>query len=191
MCSVLFTALFASSQTTMMSSSSSWLQVKIWFQNRRSKYKKIMKQGGTPPGPPLQCPGGPAPPNAPPMSSAPSPTLQHQHTPPQHSQGASANAQQQPQQQQQQQLSPPGEMPPQSGTPHGLVPPGSVGSVHGGVPPSSTPQALLPVSASMSPPQPSWSDMQQHMQQTPNSYMTPYGSWYPQGVAPVHMNSAC
>ncbi|XP_070174336.1 homeobox protein Dlx1a-like [Littorina saxatilis] len=164
-------------------------QVKIWFQNRRSKYKKIMKQGGTPPGPPLCNPGQVGQSNLPPMSSA-SPTLQHQHTPPLHGQGPPATPQQQQQQQQQQQLSPPGEMPPQSGTPHGMVGPGgSVGSVH---PPSSTPQgSLLPVSTSMSPPQPpSWSDMHHHMQQNPNAYMAPYGSWYSQG-APVHMNSAC
>ncbi|XP_076455689.1 homeobox protein Dlx6a-like [Babylonia areolata] len=170
-------------------------QVKIWFQNRRSKYKKIMKQGGNPSVPPLGAPGqGGQPPNPPPMGSAPSPPngmQQHQHTPPhpQHVQGGPPPPPT-PQQQQQQQMSPPGELPPpQSATPHGMVvPPGGVSSVHG-PPPSSTP--LLPVSASMSPPQPSWSDMQQHHVVSQNAYMTPYSSWYPQPGAPVHMNSAC
>ncbi|RUS90064.1 hypothetical protein EGW08_002177, partial [Elysia chlorotica] len=40
-------------------------QVKIWFQNRRSKYKKIMKQGGAPPPPPSSQPQSSSPGGAP------------------------------------------------------------------------------------------------------------------------------
>lgn len=52
-------------------------QVKIWFQNKRSKYKKIMKQGpGAPDGeqPPLSAPAlSPCSPGLPPLWDLPGP----------------------------------------------------------------------------------------------------------------------
>ncbi|PVD35628.1 hypothetical protein C0Q70_02591 [Pomacea canaliculata] len=158
-------------------------QVKIWFQNRRSKYKKIMKQGGTPPGSVGQ-PGPGGQPSNPPLPPN-SPTLQH--TPPQH-QGPPAPPP--PNQQQQPGQSPQGDMHPQQpGTPHQqhqpsvCPPPGSSAGNHV----SQSSGSMMPVSSSSLSPQPActWSDM--HVQQNAaavNSYMSHY-SWYTQGSMPT------
>lgn len=147
------------------------LQVKIWFQNRRSKYKKIMKQGGVPPGGLGQPNQGGQPPNTP---MPPSPT--QQHTPPLHQGSAS---------QQQQGQSPNGDMhhPPQAATPHQQAvcpPPGSAAGGHVGQSTSMMP----PSSVSLSPQPNTWSDMHvQHNAPPVNAYMSHY-SWYTQGNMP-------
>ncbi|XP_055860379.1 homeobox protein Dlx6a-like isoform X2 [Biomphalaria glabrata] len=150
-------------------------QVKIWFQNRRSKYKKIMKQGGTPQSQPCS-------------------------QPPSHQGSASSPPQQQAMGIKQQQSSflddgPPGsDMHPGSqGSPtpqHGLQHP------H----PQGTPTPLLPASSPMSQQGNvlSWSDLgtgptsghghahgQHHNhQQIGNAYMSHYSSWYSQNGIP-------
>lgn len=158
-------------------------QVKIWFQNRRSKYKKIMKQGGTPPIQP-QC----SQPNSH-QGSAASPSQQQQ-------QGSMGVKQQQasflddgPQG--------PDMHPGSQGSPnpqHGLQHP------H----PQGTPTPMLPASSPMSQQGSllSWSDLgstsssghahshsQHHAQhQINNAYMSHYSSWYAQSGLP-HQHS--
>ncbi|CAG5114556.1 unnamed protein product [Candidula unifasciata] len=157
-------------------------QVKIWFQNRRSKYKKIMKQGGTPPIQP-QCSQPPSH-----QGSAASPSLQQQG-----SMGVK---------QQQASFLDDG---PQGSDMH----PGSQGSPtpqHGlqHPHPQGTPTPMLPASSPMSQQGSllSWSDLgsasssghahshnQHHAQhQINNAYMSHYSSWYAQSGLP-HQHS--
>ncbi|CAG5124784.1 unnamed protein product [Candidula unifasciata] len=157
-------------------------QVKIWFQNRRSKYKKIMKQGGPPP---TQAPCSQTPVH---QGSAASPSLQQQG-----SMGVGIK------QQQNSFLD--------EGPPGGDMHPGSQGSPtpqHGlqHPHPQGTPTPMLSASSPMSQQGSvlSWSDLgsnpnsghihphshnQHHAQHQINSaYMSHYSSWYTQNGLP-------
>ena len=173
-------------------------QVKIWFQNRRSKFKKIMKLGGTPPGT-SWCPhtvGGQSLPVQS-LTSAPSPLLSHQLAP---SQLASQRQQSTPHSHQ---LSPSigithaaGEMSAHVDSPHVLM--NHVG-LHASVASScSTPGMLVPTIQNQTPMSPaqlglplSWRpDISQQVHGSGNHYVPHYGSWCSQTQS-LHMNSAC
>ncbi|KAL5010771.1 hypothetical protein ScPMuIL_013076 [Solemya velum] len=154
-------------------------QVKIWFQNRRSKYKKLIKQGQSPTAqthPPgqgqVQNQGQGQAPNT--VAAPP-----QQQTQPQ-----------QPPHQQPQTTPPAPQHPPQTHTPQTTHHP-----QENGHPMSNHHQsAMIPPSSSVSP-QPTWSDMTPvNNTSLANSYMSmssmnamPHYSWYSQN--PIHQQS--